>query len=205
MKRQLSVITVAFLVCGVMLGCEMELLANGHESFPHREANKEQVEIEDATEATNLPSTNKESQNGYEIIFPPTQNKAGDVLDLEIELQVKQTYFEWLFKADPSLIASPEHVYVQAYYGTYNGCVVVLMDYYGGLYADEIWWAICDGIGIYHRNSNSIMVWVSGELYWLSEAYNLGLLTGYDIQRIADIQNPFGCALPTLPFPWLAD
>jgi len=76
---------------------------------------------------------------------------------------------------------------------------------YGGLYADIVGWECYGGIKSYYSDSNSIMVWVSGEIYWLGEAYYLGLLAGNDIQRIADLQNPIGWedwVFVEHPYPW---
>ena len=72
---------------------------------------------------------------------------------------------------------------VGGYYGTFGGAVVVMMD--GFDHSDVCVDAVVADSVIHYGDSNTIQVWKNGVFYELNEAYERGLLTKNDVERIA--------------------
>jgi hypothetical protein len=77
-------------------------------------------------------------------------------------------------------------VWIEYYYGTYNGCVVVMITGAGhGYWQMTQLITVADSLFGY-PDSKIIMVWKDGKFYELrNEVYDTGLLTKEDIAKIA--------------------
>jgi hypothetical protein len=86
-----------------------------------------------------------------------------------------------------------DNISTVAYYGTYNGCIAVIVDVDGVDYTEGERLVVIAGVPFYYKNENSIMVWVRGgpsyALGELQEAYDRGLLKQEDLKKIADQHN----------------
>jgi len=75
------------------------------------------------------------------------------------------------------------------YYGTYNGSIVVKVEL-PGIHHQMVTSYCFFGIEIIEGHGGlRILVWKSGSVYHLTNAYNKGLLTQTDIQSIAEGKN----------------
>ena len=114
---------------------------------------------------------------------PGLQDPEG--LDTGIAKQIKQTYLKEFLSDYPK--ATVKDAWIVKYYGTYNGCVVVMMgDNYTG-YTDALWGMEVAGVAFKFKDGNSIRAWKDGKFYTLQAAYEQGLLTQEDLTNIADI------------------
>ena len=98
--------------------------------------------------------TNEEIRDENYIPLPITPQ----TLSAEIEKSIKQTHLDAYYKdKDYSKLSG---VRIDSYYGTYNGCVAVMItDNYSG-YNDALWLEEVAGIGICYNDGNRIMIWI---------------------------------------------
>lgn len=80
-------------------------------------------------------------------------------------------------------------VYSLDYYGTYNGCMVAKIagdsiDYALSYCMDDI-----DGVKIYYRDSNTLLVFKDNEMAELHEAYEANWISKASLFKIAQKQN----------------
>jgi len=106
-------------------------------------------------------------------------------LTAETEAKIKQDYLSFDVSTDP--VTTAEDVVLRYYYGTYDGSVATKIGYWFYGYLAVIIYEHIDGITITYPSTHKILVWNDGNFYNLQEAYDNGLLTKDDIQRIADI------------------
>ena len=113
-----------------------------------------------------------------------------DGFDAEtIELLVKQTYLAELDESFSHHNWTIDDVIIQKHYGTYNGCVVVMMRAKNMVFVAIPAGEVAAGISFGYPEPNYIHVWKDGKLYSLQEAFELGFLSVDDIKQIADIHN----------------
>lgn len=55
--------------------------------------------------------------------------------------------------------AAPEDFIIEKYYGTYNGCVVIMMQNKNQAFTDALWSEVIEDVIIQYLNGNSIRVW----------------------------------------------
>jgi hypothetical protein len=82
---------------------------------------------------------------------------------------------------------TPDPVRITKYYGTYNGCVAVMIT--SGPAIQASWDIIIADTLFGYADGWEITAWKAGRFYELSEAYERGLLTREDIRSIAYIHH----------------
>ena len=80
-------------------------------------------------------------------------------------------------------------VWIEVYYGTYNGSIPVMMRFINGGSAGVVGQDVVADIPFHYGSGNRIIVWENGQFHGLQEAYDLGLLTQEDLRSIADLRN----------------
>ena len=103
-------------------------------------------------------------------------------------------YFAYYFLGSEYLgYPTRNEIWIEEYYGTYNGCLAMMIDYNGSDYADDERIVDIAGIPFHYTNRNSIIVFArSGVMYApyeLQEAYDLSFLTQENLRDIADQHN----------------
>jgi hypothetical protein len=112
-------------------------------------------------------------------------------LDEELKKRIQQDYWDdYVSKQPPGFLnftsKTKEHVCpIYRYYGTYNGCVVIVHIYSP---ATMVWGENVAGIGFMEPRPPGVTVWKDGSFYTLTELYTQGLLTYEDLLRISNIQ-----------------
>jgi hypothetical protein len=104
---------------------------------------------------------------------------ATEDLSEEMELRIKQDYINFFFPS--STFYTVDSVEIVQYSGTYNASVVFRTNLIFG--STGIRREIIAGY-IFTIHSGSELVWNDGEIYELREAYDLGLLTAQDMEKI---------------------
>ena len=111
-------------------------------------------------------------------------------LSKEIEIEIKQTHLDYLLTKNGYQDTTIDDIYIQKYYGTYNGCVVVMIqDKLSGVNGAIKEATIADVKFYYGSGNISIQIWKEQKFYELQSAYDQGLLTKEDLKKIAAIQN----------------
>ena len=110
-------------------------------------------------------------------------------LDAETERRIIQTRYDYLVSIHPQ---QGIRVWIEQYYGTYNGVVAVKMGDNQTNYAAAVKKDVVAGILFVYPQHHSIIAWKDGSFYGLQKACDLGLLTQDDIQAIRDLHgDPF--------------
>jgi hypothetical protein len=107
-------------------------------------------------------------------------------LSVEIERQVKQTFFEDAGYYKPP--ATIDNMIISKYLGTYKGCVAVLMNLINSAEAGVSPPIVVGNIVFYPLHNlyaGAIRIWKEGKFYNLQEAYDLEFLTVEDLKNIA--------------------
>ena len=107
-------------------------------------------------------------------------------LDADELLRVKQAYLDMEKKQGRGGDMTTDDVRVLGYYGTYRGCIAVMLTDNKAFYTTEIWEESVAGVNFMYSNSNRIYVCKDGEMYTLEQAYEQRLLKKSDIQKICD-------------------
>lgn len=118
---------------------------------------------------------------GYIMPFDADGTPSARLLD-RIERDYGRDYFGWYY-------ASAIHGKIgiqDASYGTYNGCVPVMLALpaYTVIGTETV-----ADIVFYYSDSNRIRVWHEGDFYSMQEAYDRGLLSYENLRAIAEIKN----------------
>ena len=104
---------------------------------------------------------NEEAMDGYFKPLPISPEE----LSVKTEKAIKQTHFNLHWKDRDldeleKLIGGKLEITIEKYYGTYKGCVAVMVtDTYSG-YAGEVWYEEVDKIKLCY-GGNSVSIWVS--------------------------------------------
>jgi hypothetical protein len=102
--------------------------------------------------------------------------------------EIKAAYLK-AFYSGYEYDATVDDVIIEKFYGTFNGCTAVLMDYVYWGHATVITMEIIEDITIYYSDSNTAYAYKDKQFYKIPKAYENGFLTIDDIKIIADIQN----------------
>jgi len=94
---------------------------------------------------------------------------------------LKQAYLEKQSKFGVASEMTVEDVYIHDYCGTYHGCVVAKISDPQTLYTTAIYTEEVAGVRFVYPNSNTLIAWNGDDFYTLTEAYENGLLTIFDI------------------------
>ena len=148
-------------------------------------------DIETKGARTNFNDEHLEPAEPAEPVEEPTEPKRGTFpdLDWETELRIKQDFYNTHFKPW-GYSFSPDLLKIDCYLGTYNGYVALMIGH--RFFLEETQTIIVAGYSFFYPNAQQIEVWKLGEygeignFYLLTEAYNLGFLTGEDIKNIHD-------------------
>jgi len=105
--------------------------------------------------------------------------------DKEVELRIKQDFLLYMH-SQGEVNMTLEMVKVLENYGNYNDAVVVRMN--RGAFA-AITTIQVGGIDFIFSNSNTALVWHSGQFFELAEAYDNGLLSKENLTTIAEKVN----------------
>jgi len=95
----------------------------------------------------------------------------------EIKKLIEKDYNSFTF------IGASSKSRIEEYYGTYNGCIAVIFNDY--FHSGSRPLGLVAGIRFQYDYGNRILAWKEGEFYILQKAFDLGLLTGEDIETIA--------------------
>jgi len=112
-------------------------------------------------------------------------------LSARLEERLKSAYLRYCLLKDPAfdLNIADDDVWVEAYYGSYNGSAVVMMGLNGQDYPDMERVVNIDGILFHYNNENNILLW-KGVTFWdLQTAYDFNRVTREDLRKIADYHN----------------
>jgi len=128
---------------------------------------------------------------------PPTATPAAfvpsplnpEVLSQATEIAIKQTWLQRLL-ADPSIVsfqpaASTDDIEIIKYYGTYNGCVVVMLDDAFSGYTCALRKVVIADVVLYYNDGNTLRAWKDDHIFSLESAYDQGVLTKEDLKNIA--------------------
>ena len=101
-----------------------------------------------------------------------------------IEEKVKDAYLQLPIMADhPD--ATTKDVVITEFFGIYNGSyVAVLNDNYHTIFSEYIVDLEIDGIDFSYSNGYAIRVWNNGVLYMLKDAYDQGILSRDNLERL---------------------
>lgn len=114
-------------------------------------------------------------------------SQAKDTVELstEQENRIKNDYLKFYFGKNPDYPDgySIKNVKIRHYYGTYNECVVMMIDGYRGFTA-AIRSETIAGIVFLYSSGQGFEIWRNGDFYNLKSAYEKGLLTKSDIETI---------------------
>jgi hypothetical protein len=126
------------------------------------------------------------------VAFSPQNEHEGDSslqsLSAKTETIIKQDYLKSHVKPMyPD--ATVDNITILKYYGTYGGCVAVLMTDSHTLYAQVLGTEVVGGITIHYSDSNRMLIWKNGNFYHLQEAYKKGLLKKDNLIKISDISS----------------
>lgn len=135
----------------------------------------------DNNEIANNVRLNSEvlDNNGENDRMPTIDNLSDEVI-----LKIKQTYLNKLNSKFPKSDHSIEKINIKHYFGTYENSVVVMME--GDLFSNLAFllnFSIDDVEFVYNREK--ITVWINDTFYDLKDAYDRGLLSKSDIEKIA--------------------
>jgi len=133
------------------------------------------LEREDLMAIADLRNGNHDSSDGSHV-----------GLSIGVENMVKKTYLDYLFYNGLQDL-SDDDTWIDAYYGTYNGGIAVMMDFTDSGYACAEREIVIAGT-LFHYNSENNILWAQegNVLYDLQEAYDLGLLT---LENLSDMAN----------------
>ena len=107
------------------------------------------------------------------------------MLSAEQENRIKE---DWVSSWNTEWIEKEPKVWIE-YYGTYNGCVaLILSDNYNN-YPTIVWEENIGEVVFHFSDGNFIRVWDKGNFIYLSSAYEQGLLTQEDLKDIAYYYN----------------
>ena len=125
-----------------------------------------------------------QNDNDSDFPLPPLKTKT--------EMKIKQDYLKsYIRPICPD--AAIDSITIEKYYGTYGGCVAVLMSGGGLGYSLALETEVVGGVTIQYFSSNKMLIWEDGnfgkegKFYSLQEAYNKGLLTKGNLRKISDI------------------
>jgi len=119
----------------------------------------------------------------------PIAGKA-EGLSAEMALRIRQDYLNQWIENDPTgLQPSIDDIWIGAYYGTYNGCVAVLIHDGRGNTGIVTYTFVAGILFKYMGGGMETLIWNEGRFYALDEAYNIGLFTRNDLVDIAKINN----------------
>ena len=111
--------------------------------------------------------------------IPIEKRPALEFLNKETEKQILKDFEDITDKRN-------RPVSINAYYGTYNGCVVVKMGLNRGFQLPmAVSIAVAETLFLLSTPEAVFSVWKKGQFYGLEDAYDLGLLTRDDIRSIA--------------------
>ena len=118
-------------------------------------------------------------------------------LSAELEMEIKQAYFDGLEAYIPGLLPDPEDMYF-LYLGFYRGCIVVMLPNGASVYS--MGGTMLAGVPLHHFIDDVEMFFPScflpyvwkpvdntgeGRLYGIAGAYYSGLLTSGDLREIS--------------------
>jgi hypothetical protein len=176
-KIFLTVLVVFLASCAVLLGCAGEgadgvskSVDNGMSVSDNSggEIPFEPVEVGGTGEGE-LPGPKEE-----DVPLPPWEIGTFPGLDVETEMRIYQGLWNPTYAT---------YTRIEGYYGTYNNVVAIELNTGG-------WAALCkqivaeDIVFVWSQSGHSIRAWKEGLFYNLQKAYDLGLLTREDIQKI---------------------
>ena len=112
-------------------------------------------------------------------------------LSTEKTIKIKQDYLEWRRKNVENTKSEGEYddltvddVNLEHYFGTYNGCYVVLIEFYGDIHMDAETTEYIAGYRFDYNYIRTTKVYHNGEFINLRDAHSNGLLSEKDIKDI---------------------
>ena len=112
-------------------------------------------------------------------------------LSTEKAIKIKQDYLEWRRKNVENTKSEGEYddltvddVNLEHYFGTYNGCYVVLIEFYGDIHMDALTTEYIAGYRFDYNYIRTTKVYHNGEFINLRDAHSNGLLSEKDIKDI---------------------
>jgi len=114
-----------------------------------------------------------------EFMFTP-QPKNPAVLSAEQEKRIKE---DWVATWNQEWIKQEPEVKLK-YYGSYNGCIVLVIKDNHNTYPTMVWDENISGVVFFNLKGSGIQVWNNGSFLNLRSAYEQGLLTKEDLWNI---------------------
>jgi len=139
---------------------------------------------EDEAKGKSIDYQEEEVEKPKDGIFPG--------LDTETELRIRQDFMVYA-NMKPERGFTVGHVWIQGYFGTYNGSVPLMITGIGIHYVQWTTAVIVAGYRFGFPSAQQILVWKSGDndenghFYKLDEAYDSGFLTDEDIKCTYDL------------------
>ena len=117
--------------------------------------------------------------------------KAPKKMSKKTEMSIRQTYLNHNYDGED--YAELSGVEIKRYYGTYSGCVAVMVSDKYREFKQEEWTERISNIRINYSDGNRIFIWkkadepveVRGKLYNLEQAYENGYLNEGDLKSVA--------------------
>jgi len=142
-----------------------------------------------------------QDRSSYEVPSPspsPKEEEVNDTfapkpkdpveLSAEQENRIKEDWMVFRGYTDYPDRYSIEEIQIDEYYGTYNGCIAVMIYGYGPYDFLGLTVTVA-GVEFYYGDGHRIGAWHDGSFYSLDSAYEKGLLTKEDLRNIAYYQN----------------
>lgn len=120
----------------------------------------------------------------YKSISPITDTAE---LSAEQERAIKNDFLNDLLNSFPDITTTINDISITQYLGTYNGCIVLWIDFEEAIYPAIVYTEIIEGVEFRYTSGHSIDVWYNGVFYKLKSAHEKGLLNKADLEKISEI------------------
>ena len=196
MKRTLIfliIFSIAIGVCACNPKAAKEVAGSetGSELTSARDAESDEMSAETSMSknssgtGTGLEQSSSQSSSQY---VPSPKNP--EKLSAEQENKIRRDWLSHCYgtQSDYPDAYNIDDVSIERYYGSYNGCIAVMIFGDGG-YPDAMWDMDVAGIIFHYNSGNRIRIWHNGSIYGLDMAYGQGLLSKDEIRNIAYYHN----------------
>lgn len=105
-------------------------------------------------------------------------------LSAEQERTIKNDYLKWSKRNDEWTV---NDITIMHYFGTYNGSMVLWLDMAGARYTEGLGTENIAGVTFTYTDGQRFDVWYNGAFYHLKSAYEKGLLTKSNLEKIKEV------------------
>ena len=142
------------------------------------------------------PSASSKPPEDISIFEPkpiPEPVPIEDFNNTELGKRIRQDYLNLIIANGAHVVSSISSVWIEVYYGTYNGSIPVMLGVTGSGYQGIAGTTDIDDVPFCYNSSQTIIIYNSGRFYELNDAYEHGLLTQDDLRDISDLHNKNTC------------